>query len=462
MRPVVAALGVGAVLLTMPTDVAAGDGLRVRTPVVWDDTACMTVVDRSVDPVLHIPYAIPFEDVGTTVDEVPDGRRHQFFGFCRTHAANDPLPNWISVADVDAAEAVELVEPATVDGDAVLDLSRAWTGCVTRVNADDDRRPITFEAAEEGVDWDTRQVEPGAWVLEGFTNDPPLSVWSSRPGVVKVVDDPALEASGPAAAVSTQETVVEAGSTITIEGCVSAMPGSVLNLRWAAVGDRSWTTAVEDRVVSGPEFTVEFSLPNDLAGQAARIQIEIVDPEGRDTTADMRDLVLVLPAPFDCSADECGSTGEPDPPGNDQGDSTSGTSEDDVSSSGTGNAPMPDDADTDATGQNIDGGSCACTHQPTSGSGAALFALAFALCRRRRARSERREASLMVMHPPVVGVSRTVSEAADSARETVERLLQVEIAEKIVLGDQRFLRGALSLQDPGAALVTELESVSES
>ena len=68
----------------------------------------------------------------------------------------------------------------------------------------------------------------------------------------------------------------------------------------------------------------------------------------------------------------------------------------------------------------------------------------------------------MVMHPPVVGVSRTVNEASDSARETVERLLQVEIAEKIVLGDQRFLRGALSLQDPGAALVTELESVSES
>jgi len=346
-----ALLSFAAALLT-PTAAVAVDGMRVRTPVVWSDTPCMTIVDRSSDLLVHIPYGIPFEDLGSTEDEVADGRTHQFFAFCRDHDPTDVLPGWVAEADVAAAEAAGLIDPATVTGDAILDLDPQWQACVERLTADDERRPITFTAAAEGVNWDTSSVAPGAWVVEAFTHDPAFSIWSPRPGVYKLVDDPALSASGPAAAVLNGEEVVPSGEAVTIEGCVSAMEGSILGLAWAEVGEDRWHAVVQDEPVRGEGFAIDLLLPPEMAGQAARVRVSAEDPRDRHSVAFMSELVIVLPAPPDCSDDECGTTG-----GNEGGsasaDDTGGASAPSVGTETTGGQS----AGEDAWGGGSDGGS---------------------------------------------------------------------------------------------------------
>ncbi|MEX1367310.1 MAG: hypothetical protein AB1Z98_29555, partial [Nannocystaceae bacterium] len=302
------AVGIATVGL-WPGAAQAVDGLRVRTPVVWSDVPCAAVVDRSVDPVLHLPYGIPFEDTEVTADEVADGRRHQFFALCRGHDPTDLLPAWISEADVAAAEAMDLIDLGTVGGGAILDLNRDWQGCAVRITADDQRRPITFEAAAQGVDWDTSGLAAGAWVVEGFTHDPAYSIWSPRPGVVKVVDDPEPAASGPAAAVLNGEEVVRSGEPVAIEGCISAMEGTTLELRWAEIGETEWVTVLVGQPVRGEGFSVDLLLPPEMAGQAARVRIDAEDPQGRRTTAFMGELVIVLPAAPGCDPDGCDTTG---------------------------------------------------------------------------------------------------------------------------------------------------------
>jgi len=383
-------LGLG---LLAPSTAGAVDGLRVRTPVLWSDAACMTIVDRSADSVVHLAYEIPFEDLEPTADEVADGRTHQFFGLCRGHDPTEDLPAWISEADVAAAEALELVDLGTIVGDAILDLNRSWQGCALRITDDAERRPISFAAAAQGVDWDTSGVAPGAWVVEGFTHDPAFSIWSPRPGVFKVVDDPSLEASGPAAAVRNGEELVVSGEAVTIEGCVSAMDGSVLELWWAEVGEDRWQSALRGEPVRGEGFGLELLLPPEMAGQAARVRVEVEDPMGRRTVAYMGELVLVLPAPpGPCEGDECGSTGDPgmvDSSGGAMDTSGGGVMStgavDSRGGSGEGSGSMPD---AEPVG-GVDGCGCVQSGRAPSDTGWAWLVLAV-LMRSRGAQRSRR------------------------------------------------------------------------
>ncbi|MEM7156148.1 MAG: hypothetical protein AAF799_25060 [Myxococcota bacterium] len=352
-------------------DAQAIDGTRIRTPVVWSDTPCMTIVDRSVDATLHIPYDIPLEDLDVTEDEVADGRRHQFIALCRDHDPTDILPGWLSEADVAAAEALGLIDLGTVNGDQILDLSTPWQGCFSRITDDDERRPISFASAEEGVDWDTTDLAPGAWFVEGFTHDPPLSIWSPRPGVVKVVDAPELDASGPAAAVLNGEEVVVSGEPVAIEGCISAMEGTVLDLSWVEVGESRWSTPVRGEVVRGTEFSIDLLLPPEMAGQSARVRIDAEDPTGRQTTAYMSEFVLVLPPTPGCDDDCTGTDGGDETSATDSVDDTG-----DTPSSTTGTDGLPADesgpnADTDSIGSagstaagDDSSSGCACRAEP--------------------------------------------------------------------------------------------------
>lgn len=373
-------LGVGVALglgLLGSGSARAGDGMRLRTPVVWSDVPCMTIVDRSVDPVVHLPYEIPFEDDERTDDEVADGRTHQLFGLCRGHDPTDELPGWISEADVAAAEAMELVDPGTITGDAILDLDPQWRGCAQRITPDDERRPITFAAAAEGVDWDTSALAAGAWVVEGFTHDPAYSIWSPRPGVVKVVDAPALSASGPAVAVLNGEEVIDVTELVTIQGCVSAMEGSLLSLSWAEIGDDAWQPALADEPVAGEGFGLDLLFPPQMAGKAARVRVEATDPMGRASVAYMGALIIVLPDPGGCG-EECGTTGDP---GEDEGDSsgaadTGAVGSDEGLDAGSGSpgstGESPSGPGSPARGSD---GDCACTYAPAAGPGAALWLL---------------------------------------------------------------------------------------
>jgi hypothetical protein len=340
-------------------DAGANDGISPRTPVLWEAPPCKQRVDRSVDAVLHLPYAIPHEDTNVLDHEVENSRTHQFFAVCRPKDPRLRLPPWITWADVDMARQANLILPDdTVDPEEVLE-SSAWTGCWTRITEDADRRPITYAMADEGVDWDTAAVEPGAHTVYGYTYHPRFNLWSLRPGVVKVHDgDP--DAAGPAAAITTQETVMTAGDAVTIEGCLDTPVGSTLSVDHADAstpGDPSWTRFVKDQPVEGEEFSVELVAPETLAGTTSMIRVEVRDGVGRTYTAYMEGFVIVLEhAPASCGetdASECESTST----GDDAADETSIGSTGDATPPTSGpDAPIPK--------QDDDRGGCTCRAAP--------------------------------------------------------------------------------------------------
>ena len=132
-------------------------------------------------------------------------------------------------ADVERAQDAG-IGPGDIMPANIMETSTELADCWYRINADDDRRPITFAAAREGIDWDTTELPAGSYVIAGYTWWPPLNTWSSRPGVIKVVDDPDPAASAPALGISTTEQIVDLGETTTIEGCVSAEIGSTIQI----------------------------------------------------------------------------------------------------------------------------------------------------------------------------------------------------------------------------------------
>lgn len=379
----------GVAIVALPATAYAVDGIRPRSLVVWTDPPCMTVVDRSVDPVVHLPYAVSFEDTEHTDDEVMTGRRHQMIGLCRQHTPQAPMPVWLSQADVDDAATVDLVDPADVGTNEILDTMRQWSDCAVRIVPDAQRRPITEAAAAEGVDWDTTSVAEGAWVVEGYTWDPAFNQWSPRRGVFAVYDDASAPNNPPAAAITSGEVIVAANDAATIEGCVVAPEGSTLRADWAepAPGDEQvWQSFLEDMPIAGTTFAIEFMPPVELVGGSANLRVEIVDAMGRSYTAYMIDQVSVIPGGGGC--DETGGGFLEDPGCESSG---SGTADSSGTSLTTSEATTGSEGDADSsTTMGEDGPppeSCGCTEsrpRNVASLGWLLGVLAFVRARRPR------------------------------------------------------------------------------
>ena len=387
----------------VPTAVFASNGLHPRTPVVWSDVPCMTVVERQSDPVLHLDYGIPLEDTDVTADEVPDSRRHQFLAFCRHHSPQAPLPVWVSAADVDAAEAKDLVPADSVSPEDVLDLSAQWSECFVRITSDEGRREITFATAAQGVNWDTSGLAPGAYMVEGYTWEPPYNIYSSRPGVVKVVDDVTAMDNPPAAAITSSETIVMSDEVAQIEGCVDASPGSTVTAEWAPSGDgpeQNWQAFVADEPVSGEAFAVEFLPPAEARGTTVNIRVTVTDPQDQTYTAYMTDGVIVLLS-SQGNCDSGGGSSFVGPAGCDAGSgpATSGpTSDTETGGNAEGTTQHMDSAETGAEASASDTGTdsanlagddtgtdrgCSCSTATPGIVGAAMW-LILPLARRRR------------------------------------------------------------------------------
>lgn len=386
----------GVFALGAPATALAGNGLHPRTPVVWpEDTACLTVVDRSTDPVLEFDYDIPFEDTDVTPDEVPQSRRHQFAAFCRDKDPQTVLPNWFAWADVEEAGMFPLdVDPDEVLPSNVLDTSDEWNGCWTRITGDDERRPITEASAAEPVVWDTTDIAAGTYVVYGYTFEPAFNVYVRRPGVVKIVDDPATDASEPTVAITTREQNLYKNEETMIEGCVSAMEGSTVTGYWAvAEQDPQWVPFIEDEPVSDGAMALPFLPPEEASGETSMIRIDITDPMGRTYTAYMAELVIVLlqENPGDCEDDGGGSfISDPNCGGADDGGSGSddgeGTAGDD-----DGGTTSGDDGPAETTGPGADGGDdggkgCSVATSRSLGSGLGLGLLGLGLLGWRRQR----------------------------------------------------------------------------
>ena len=284
--------------LAAPAVAFAGNGLEPRTPVAWpEDTACLTVVDRTNEAMLHMEYGIPFEDADVTVDEVADSRRHQFLAFCRDHSREEFLPIWLTWKDVDAAAAKDLIDPLMVEDEDVLETSTVWQDCWFRITPDDARRPITFAEAMKGVDWDTTGLPPGSYVVQGYTWEPWVNIYSQRPGVVQVVDGPDLAAVGPAAAVSTTLDYTFAEDTFMLEGCARALPGSTLSGYWALTSGvmLEWLPFAEGVAFDGETFELPSEPPAEAAGQTVALRVDVTDPMQRTFSAYPINLLTILP-----------------------------------------------------------------------------------------------------------------------------------------------------------------------
>ena len=154
-----------------PARAWAGDNGLPRTEVIHKGEACLTRVDRSVDPVVHLEYTIPLVDVCLTEDEPADSRTHQFVTFCRD-ALPYTIPPWISWADVDSSLAAD---PAIRSRTSV---------CLTVDGADE-----ALIKRMAGL----LEAEGAAYDIAGYRDAPPgLRIWCGA-----TVDTADIEALGP-------------------------------------------------------------------------------------------------------------------------------------------------------------------------------------------------------------------------------------------------------------------------
>lgn len=289
----------------------AGDSLHPRTPVEWDGVACMEFVDRSIDANYALTYGIPYEDTDVSADEVEGSRTHQFFAICRQTFLQEDLPRWITVADVEEA-ARNNEDFVTPPDDDIFELAPDWSGCWHRINADSARRPITEVMASQPVNWDTTTVPPGAYLLLGYTYEPPFNLWTPRAGgVVRVHDGGDPAASGPAAAITTGQQLRCSGDTVSVEGCVSALPGTTMTAFFTTnpspnPSDSTWIPFAEDVPVQGEHFTLEWEVPPQVGNASTILRVDFTDPNGMVYTAYQYETIIVL------AEDSAGCTNEPD------------------------------------------------------------------------------------------------------------------------------------------------------
>lgn len=385
--------------LGTPSLAHASNTRHPRTPVIWEGVAacgvpeiespCMTLHDRGDGP-LHIPYGIPYEDTDVGPDEAPQSRTHQFVAFCRQHPFSEAIPSWMTAADVTASEVVGQVMPGEVPTSDILELRDDWDDCWFRIVDDADRRPITCEMAEQGVDWDASAVPAGVYAIDAYTYEPALNFWVLRPGVVKLHDgDP--DAVGPAAAVSTREFSVHRNQIAMVEGCADAPADSTFTAYWAKytpdLTEPEWVALGPAQALEGDAFEIEFAPPEALFGEFGMLRVDVEDPSGRIYTAHMADKFVVINAD---GPDACGGTGSfiGGSSCDESGDGSSGSSG--APSTGSGGpsegstsiaATSSEGTGPGATSSSGDGG-CGC-----GGAPAAPWLSILALVRRRRPRS---------------------------------------------------------------------------
>jgi len=407
------ALGALATLVFGPSIASAGDGTHPRTPTLFDDPLppCMTIVNRSVDPVAQLHYTIPYEDLKPEYDpddmatwhEVEDGRTHQFAAFCRDHSPQDPLPNWIANADVEAALAKELVDPDIVGPEDVLDTSAVWAQCWHRITADDERRPITFAEAAKPVLWDTTGLEIGGYVVEGYTWEPQPSIWSFRSGVIKVVDNDDLAASPPAVAIENNLDLTYADQAVPLDVCHSTTDGSTLTAYWSFTdaNKMEWVPFIEDQPVVGDDSTIEFMPPPETAGDSVMLRVDITDPMDRTATAYGNYTIVIIDGMGE-TGDTCdgsfvidpecettgssGSTGDSGPASDGSNDGSDGYSDGDSGNNSDSNSSSAaSESGASASGGGDEPGSCSCRLEDARPA-AALTLLALLMLGRRRRR----------------------------------------------------------------------------
>jgi hypothetical protein len=284
----------------------AGNGSKPRVAVAWDRThSCITDVDLAQSSEVHIRYDFEGPDDLPPVDatdEVADSRRHQFFAFCQHWPRTEVLPPWISTRDVENAAKLGLVA-TNPSANEVLDTNSSWSGCAQRINRDDARVPIAHANAALGVTWSLAGVDPGVYVVGGYTWEPPRNEWTAPPrsGVVRIYDSRSGVSALPALALTDQSVIVYRGESLRLSGCVSADVGSTVDVAWAFAGAPgaalNWNSAAIGVPVQGNAFEYDLVVPSELLPSVSNTLISSVtvrDPSGRNYVAFNRGEMIVL------------------------------------------------------------------------------------------------------------------------------------------------------------------------
>ncbi|MBK7828482.1 hypothetical protein [Nannocystis sp.] len=282
-------------LLAAPATAHAGNGLLPRTPVLHQDEHCLTVVDRSAQPVVHLRYTIPYSDVCLSADEPADSRSHQMLAFCHGDPAARPVPRWHTRGELERDIAAGFGPPDPVFAEDVLEDSPDYAGCWHLITAPGEHRPITCAAARPGVDWDTRDLPVGTYLVRGYTYEPPGSAWWPRHGLFKIVDDASdPAASPPALAIANRDTFLWKGQVMRVRLCVDAMPGTTVTLAHGRnIAEPAWSPFIVDMPVVSGTVDLDFQPPAELAGEFLTLRAEIVDPQDRRFIAFMQGEISV-------------------------------------------------------------------------------------------------------------------------------------------------------------------------
>lgn len=372
-----------------PALARAGNVGLPRTPVIHRGEACLTRVDRSAQPVVHLDYTIPSIDICLSPDEPADSRTHQFVAFCRDAPVTATVPHWLTWADVQANVDSGYLDPDAVASKDVLEDSATFAGCWRPILGAGERRPITCEAARPGVDWDTRELAPGPWHVAGYTYEPILNQWTWRRGVFRVHDgDP--DAAPPAAAIVTPEVTVWKDQPVHLAACVDAAPGATVRADFAVAPDEpdvalTWLPVLPATPAEPGDLELEFVPAPEYAGARLTARIVVEDPQGRTAVAHMPGTILVLTV-----VDPTGSGGDGGSEGDDFDFCRDNPKADELPTCAAAPAPDPEDG-------------CACSSAP--GPAAALLGpllvVAFAPRRRQRAsRSSHAEVSRIMSSKP--------------------------------------------------------------
>ena len=374
--------------LVWPATAFATNGFRPRTTPTFELEQCLTVVDRD-SPNLHVDFSIPFEDAELTADELSDSRTLQFFALCRDqHPELDALPNWVAQDDVDRSLMAEIIEDAPADAD-VLDLSNDWADCAWRLNPDDARIPITCQATDGALDFDTSSLEPGSYVVRGYTFEPALNVWVARRGVVQVRDG---DAAMPVAALMSpprDDWTAYEEDGFDIVGCMAGPEGTTVRVQWASLIALDWHLL---EVVDTPDFEIHFDFPPEAVNQPVIFRAIAEAPGGETWTGYAPGTLLVLPGDGDTNdpdpppgIDYCDHYPDPDP--DPDPDTTSSGGEDESSAAGSDTTAtttgIPGATETDAPSAAANPSGCGC--RTTTGPPVLLLLLLGAARRRRNA-----------------------------------------------------------------------------
>lgn len=304
------------VMCLLPARAQAGNVGLPRTPVIHRGESCLTRVDRSIDPVVHLDYTIPLIDVCLTPDEPPDSRTHQFIAFCRDAPVTATVPQWLTWDDVQVNIDGGYLAPDEVSAKDVLEDSAYFADCWRPIFGAEARRPITCQAARPGVDWDTRDLAPGPWYVAGYTYEPILNQWTWRRGVFRIHDgDP--DAAPPAAAIFSAEVTVWMDQPVRLAACVDAPAGSTVRADLAVAPDEpdvelTWVPFLAPTPVESGDLELEFLPAPEHAGARLTARIVVDDPQGRTAIAHMPGRINVLNVP-----DPGSGSGDDDDDGND-------------------------------------------------------------------------------------------------------------------------------------------------